>query len=361
MTPGVDVLSGLPSPVHSFASDNSAGVHPKVMEALQRANSGHALAYGADRFTEAANRRFDELFGRPVDVFYTWGGTGANVMALASMWRPGGSVICTDMAHIHVDETAAPERIVGIKLHTVPHHHGKLTADQIEGFVHYLGVQHHPQPCGVSITQSSEYGTLYSADEVGAICEMAHRHGMKVHMDGARIANAAAAGRGLESLRAFTVDVGVDVISFGGTKNGMMYGEAVVFLDRSLAGPAPFIRKQVGQLPSKMRFVSAQFEALLSDDLWLQTAAHANDLAGRLYGAVREVPGLEIRAPEVNAVFPILEPGAAAALAAWSPFYEWDPARHEVRWMCSWDTTEDDVQRFADGVRRVLGVSTGGR
>jgi threonine aldolase len=325
------------------------------MEALQRANAGHALAYGDDRITRAADGAFAELFGRSVDVFYTWGGSGANVMALASLWRPAGAVVCTDVAHIHIDETASPERVVGIKLLTMPNHDGKLLPSQIESHAHTIGVQHHPQPCAVSITQSTESGTLYTADEIAALCETAHRFGMRVHMDGARIANAVAAlGGRPETLRSFTVDAGVDVISFGGTKNGMMYGEAVVYLDPDLSRYAPFVRKQVGQLPSKMRFVAAQFEAILTDGLWLRTAGHANAMARRLYEGVADLSSLSVAAPAVNSVFPSLPTAAAEALRSWCPFYDWDPSRDQVRWMCAWDTAEQDVDRFIDGVRSVL-------
>ena len=223
----------------------------------------------------------------------------------------------------------------------------------MEALAHAIGVEHHAQPGVVSITQSTELGTLYSADEIGALADVAHSHGMTVHMDGARIANAAVA-LGMD-VRSFTVDVGVDVISFGGTKNGMMYGEAVVYLNAALALAAPYLRKQVTQLPSKMRFVSAQFTALLTDDLWLRSAAQANAMAGRLYERVHDVAGVELGAPPaVNSLFPRLPKDAIERLRAWSFFYDWDPAAQQVRWMTSFDTTEDDVERFAAGVRAAL-------
>jgi threonine aldolase len=349
-------LASLPTPDHTFASDNSAGVHPRVLAALAEANEGHALAYGYDRFTRRADERLAELFGREVDVFYVWSGTGANVMSLTTMLGPAQAVVCTDGSHINVDETGAPERITGAKLLDLPTADGKLRPEQLDALAHAIGVEHHAQPGVLSITQSTELGTLYSPDEVGALCERAHGYGMKVHMDGARIANATAALGGTEAaLRSFTIDAGVDVISFGGTKNGMMYGEAVVYLDGSLARAAKYVRKQVTQLPSKMRYISAQFSALLDDGLWIDNARHANDLAAQLYKAVAEVAGVELDGPPaVNSLYPRLPRPAIEALQAWSPFYDWDEANHQVRWMTSWDTTSDDVERFAAGVRAAL-------
>jgi len=345
----------LPAPSCSFASDNSAAVHPAVLEAIARANHGHVLAYGDDHITRAAAAKFDELFGREVDVFFVWGGSGANVMALASMWRPAGAVICTDVSHIHVDETASPERVVGMKLLDMPNHDGKLVPAHIEAFVHTLGVEHHAQPCAISLTQATEYGTLYMADEVAELAELAHRYGMKVHMDGARIANAAAAlGNSAAALRSFTIDAGVDVISFGGTKNGMMYGEAVVYLDHDLAASAKFVRKQVGQLPSKMRYVATQFDALLTDDLWLRNASNSNEMARRLHQHLGELAPLALAEPAVNSLFPILPRAAADDLRAWCPFYDWDPSIDQYRWMAAWDTRPEDVDRFAAGVRAVV-------
>jgi threonine aldolase len=263
------------------------------------------------------------------------------------------AVVCTESAHINVDETGAPERIVGAKLIDVPGAGGKLRPEQIEALTYALGVEHHAQPGVVSITQATELGTLYSADEVAAVADVAHRYGMTVHMDGARIANATVALGG--DVRSFTVDAGVDVVSFGGTKNGMMYGEAVVYLDPKLAAHARFLRKQVTQLPSKMRFIAAQLTALLRDDLWLRNAGHANAMATRLYERVSELPGVSLDTPPaVNSLFPRLPKEAIEPLRAWCPFYDWDPATQQVRWMTSFDTTAEDVDRFAAGVRAVL-------
>lgn len=341
------------APVSSFASDNASGVHPDVLAALGAANVGGALAYGADPWTGRARRALRELFGVPAEVYFTWGGTGANVVGLQCLLAPYEAVICPASAHINVDECGAPERFTGSKLIGLPTPDGKLRPDQIVEQLHALGDEHHVQPRVVSITQSTEMGTLYQPDEIAALVDTAHRHGLLVHLDGARIANAAAALGG--DVRSFTVDAGVDVLTFGGTKNGLMYGEAVVFLTPELGRAARFVRKQAAQLPSKMRFVSAQFEALLTDDLWLRNAAHANAMAAQLADRVEGIDGVTLqRRPEVNAVFVTVPRGALEALQAWSFFWVWDEATTEVRWMTSFDTTEADIDTFADGVASLV-------
>jgi threonine aldolase len=349
-------LDDLTPPDRSFASDNSAGVHPAILAAIAAANVGHVRAYGYDQYTAAADEAFNDLFGRQVDTFYVWNGTGANVVSLASLLGPAQAVICTSAAHINVDETGAPERILGAKLLDIETPDGKLRPEHIQAEVHALGVEHHAQPGVVSITQSTELGTLYSVDEIAAIADVAHRHGMALHLDGARIANATVGLGGTpEAMRRFTVDAGVDVVSFGGTKNGMMYGEAVVYLNRTYAKSAIYLRKQITQLPSKMRFIAAQFSALLGDGLWLDNARHANAMAGALYDQTCSIPGVDPGPrPAVNAMFPSLTRPAIAALQEWSPFYDWDVTTDRVRWMTSWDTTADDIVRFAAGVRAVL-------
>jgi threonine aldolase len=343
-------------PERAFASDNAAGAHPAVLEAVARANAGHALAYGDDAYTRECEARFRELFGAPVETFLAFNGTGANVLALATMLRPAESVVCSEGAHIAVDETGAPERVLGAKLVDLPCPDGKLRPEQLDELGHLLGVEHHAQPGVLSITQSTELGTVYTVDEVAALCETAHRMGMRVHMDGARLANAVASlGGGVATLRACTVEAGVDVLSFGGTKNGLLGGEAVVYVDPALAARARFVRKQVTQLPSKMRFVAAQFNALLDEDRWLTLASHANAMATRLHHATCDVPGVILGAPPaVNSVFPCLPSDAIDPLRSWCFFWDWDVHRHQVRWMTAWDTTEADVDRFAAGVRAVL-------
>ena len=346
--------SGRPSPPERFfASDNNAGVHPAVMEALAAANHGHAVAYGDDPWTRRVEGLFDDLFGCPTLSLMVWSGTGANVLALSSVMKPAGAVVCSDVAHINVDETGAPEKFLGAKLIDLPSRDGRITPEQVLALRSDLGVVHHVQPCVLSITQSTEWGTLYSPDEVGALADAAHSLGMTVHMDGARIANATdALGGSVATLRSFTVDAGVDMVSFGGTKNGMMYGEAVVYLNPALAESAAFVRKQLTQLPSKARYIAAQFEALLSDDLWLRNAAHANDMARALHAAV--APFVEVAPPLVNSIFPVLPRPVAEALRAWSFFYDWDLSREQVRWMTAWDTTRADIDVFVAGLRWVL-------
>jgi threonine aldolase len=343
-----------PSPTHRhmFASDNSSGVHPEVMIALAAANSGHALGYGDDPWTLGATAAIRDLLG-DVEVLFVWGGTGGNVVGLQSMLGRQHAVICPDGAHINVDECGAPERFTGAKLIDVPTSDGKLRPEQIGEHLHGLGDQHHVQPRVVSVTQSTETGLLYRPDELAAIAEAAHSAGLLVHLDGARLANAAAALGG--DVRSFTADAGVDVLTFGGTKNGAMYGEAVVWLDRSLARDALYLRKQAGQLPSKTRFVAAQFLALLTDDLWLRSAGHANAMAARLADGVRDIDGLVLARPtEVNAVFARLPRAAIDELQRDYPFYMWDESLDEVRWMCSWDTTAEVVDEFAAAIRRAV-------
>jgi threonine aldolase len=345
-----------PAPDCAFASDNAAGAHPAVIEALLAANDGHALAYGSDRWTQEATARFRDLFGPNSEAFLVLNGTGANVMALASMVQPADCIVCTEWAHIAVDETGAPERIIGSKLLTQPSATAKLVPEQLEHLAHLQGVQHHAQPGVVSITQSTELGTLYTASEVAALCDTAHRMGMLVHLDGARIANATAAlGGTVAALRSFTVDAGVDVVSFGGTKAGLLGGEAVVYLNAALAKRAVFVRKMVNQLPSKMRFIAAQFNALLHDDLWIRLAAHSNDMAMRVYDLTRDIPGVQFdHLPEVNSLFPTLPAAFIEPLRDWCFFWDWDASRGQVRWMTAWDTTSADVERFAAGVRHLL-------
>jgi threonine aldolase len=349
-------VTSLPQPARAFASDNAAGAHPVVLDAVARANDGHELAYGDDPHTRECEQRFRDLFDAPVETLLTFNGTGANVLALASMLGPAQAVVCTDWAHIAVDETGAPERVLGAKLIDLPSTDGKLRPEQLRELEHLRGVQHHAQPGVVSITQSTELGSLYTVDEIAELCDVAHSMEMTVHLDGARIANATAAlGGTVESLRAVTIDAGVDVVSFGGTKNGLLGGEAVVYLDPALTRSARYLRKQVTQLPSKMRFIAAQFNALLDDDLWIRSAAHANAMAQLLYELTLDVPGVEHDAPPaVNSVFPCLPPDAIEPLRAWCFFWDWDVSRHQVRWMTAWDTTEDDVRTFADGVREIL-------
>lgn len=347
-----------PAPARSFASDNAAGVHPRVLDAIARANDGHALAYGDDDHTRECEQRFRDLFGVPCETLLTFNGTGANVLALSLLLRPADAVVCSAGAHIATDETGAPERILGVKLIDLDSPDGKLQPEQLDDVAHLLGDQHHAQPGVLSLTQSTELGTLYTADEIAALCDKAHSLDMRVHVDGARLANAVAAlGASPDALRAITVDAGVDIVSFGGTKNGLLGGEAVIVLTPELVRRATYQRKQVTQLPSKMRFIAAQFNELLHDDLWLDLAKHSNAMATELHAMTSSIPGVDYdTAPAVNSVFPSLPPAAIDPLREWCFFWPWDVARNQVRWMTAWDTTPDDIGRFADGVAKVLAV-----
>jgi len=340
-------------PKGSFASDNAAGVSPEVLEALAAANVGPALAYGEDPWTAAMVDRFRELFDAPVEVLVGWGGTGANVLGLATLLQPWQSVVCTDTAHIVVDECGAPARFTGSTITPVPHVDGKLTVAAVEPFLHWLGTEHHAQPHVLSISQVSEMGTVYAVDEIAELCAFAHANGLLVHLDGARIANAVVATGA--DVRTMLRDAGVDVCTFGLTKDGAMYGEAVVYLQPELAERARFVRKQAGQLPSKARFASAQITALLTDDLWLRNAAHANAMAQRLAALVADIPSVVVpRPPEANSLFVQLPADKIRELQDWSFFWEWDLSRDMVRWMTSFATTDDDLDRFVAGVRAIL-------
>lgn len=337
-----------------FASDNNAGAHPEVLAALARVNAGHVRAYGEDPFTAAAIARLREHLGDTAEIFFVFGGTGANVLGLQAVMRPHEAVICSTHAHIHMDECGAPERFIGCKLIDVPAPGGKVTPAAVEACLVGIGVQHHVQPRVVSISQVTEYGTVYTPGELRALADVAHRNGLLLHVDGARIANAAAF-LGVP-LRAITADVGVDVLSFGGTKNGIVGGEAVVFFRPEDAQNFLYVRKQGMQLASKMRFVAVQFEALFTDDLWHRSAAHANAMAQLLAARVRSVPGVTITQPvEANAVFAVLPREVIPRLQEEFFFYVWDEGRSEVRWMASWDTTEEDVDRFAATIARAMG------
>lgn len=348
------------APDRAFASDNASGAHPAIIEAVTAANEGHALAYGEDSLTLECSARFRELFDADVKTRLTFNGTGANILAIATMLGslpgPHHAVVCTDWAHINVDETGAPERALGTKLIDLPSPGAKLVPEQLAELVHLQGVQHHVQPGVVSITQATELGTLYSPDEIAALCEQAHSMGMLVHLDGARIANATAAlGGTRETLRAFTIDAGVDAVSFGGSKNGLLGAEAVVFLNPRAGVGSKYVRKQITQLPSKMRFLAAQFIAILHDDLWLSLASHANEMATELHRMTSSIPGLKLGGePDVNSLFPILPEETIEPLREWCFFWDWDVSRHQVRWMTSWDTTAEDVARFSSGVAAQL-------
>jgi threonine aldolase len=343
-----------------FASDNNAGVHPDVMRALAEANSGHCPAYGPtdgelpDPYCSEAEKVFRRHFGDDAEVFFVYNGTAANVLALRAVCDPWHAVIAATVAHLNVHECSAPEKFIGTKILLVPTQNGKITPDGIERRLVGIGDEHYAQPKAVSLTQSTEYGTVYTPEEISAIADFVHERDMILHMDGARISNAAAS-LGV-TLGALTQDAGVDILSFGGTKNGTMFGEAVVFLTPGLAPDFKYIRKQGMQLHSKMRFIAAQFTALLADDLWLRNASHANAMAEFLLNKVAGLTSVEVtQKREANAVFAKLPPGKIAELQARVPFHVWDERTGEVRWMTSFDTTEEDVATFARAIEEALG------
>jgi threonine aldolase len=341
-------------PSRSFASDNNAVVHPEVLEAIGRANEGHAVGYGDDSNTESAVGKFREQFGTDVAVFFVFNGTAANVLSLQALTRSFHAVLCPELSHIYTDECGAPEKLTGCKLVPLAAPAGKLTVETVAHAYHGIGDQHHVQPRVISITQSTEMGTVYKAAEIEALAGFAHERKMFLHMDGARISNAVVA-QGL-TLRQATRDLGVDVLSFGGTKNGLMGAEAVVFFRPELAQDFLFVRKQGMQLASKMRYLSAQMEALLTNDLWRRNAEHANRMARLLEQEVRKIPRLKIVYPvEANGVFAQIPHEAIVKIQKRYFFYVWSEEESVVRWMCSFDTTEADVGEFAKFVAEAVG------
>ncbi len=335
--------------VRGFASDNYSGVHPEVLAAIVRANGGHQTAYGDDVYTARLQEVFKEHFGPRVEAFPVFNGTGANVVALQSVTQRWESVICTATAHIHVDECAAPERMGGLKLMTVPTPDGKFTPSLIDTVAIRLNDEHHAQTKVVSITQTTELGTAYTVEEIAAVAEHAHSRGWVLHVDGSRLSNAAAT-LGV-SFKQMITDTGVDIVSFGGTKNGLMVGEAVLVLNPDVVTGIKYLRKQSMQLASKMRFVSTQLEALLTDGLYLRNAAHANTMARLLAQRVDDIDGVALARPvQANAVFALLPREVSERLMARFHFYFWNEATGEVRWMCAFDTTEDDIETFAAAI-----------
>ncbi len=336
----------------TFASDNYSGVHPEIMQAIIKANHEHTGSYGNDEYTEKAINKFKEYFGDDIEVFFVYNGTGANVLGLSALTRSFNSVICADGAHINVDESTAPEKFLGCKLVTIPSADGKITAKEAEEKIQRLDDQHHPQAKVISISQTSEYSTVYTVEEVKALSAVAKKYNLYLHMDGSRISNAAVALN--KSFREFTKDAGVDVLSFGGTKNGLMFGEAIIFFRKELAENFKYIRKQGMQLNSKMRFISSQFEALLSNDLWKRNAIHTNGLAKLLEKGLNGIPGVTItQKVQGNGMFLILPPAIVPELQNAFPFYTWNRP-DEVRLMCSWDTTEEEVHQFVALVKKLL-------
>lgn len=331
----------------AFASDNYSGVHPEIMAALQKANAAHAGSYGNDPYTASAVTKFKEFFGDNIEVFFVYNGTAANVLGLTTISQSFNSIICAEGAHINVDESTAPEKFLGCKLVTIPSSDGKITAQQVREKIQRIGDQHHPQAKVISVSQATEYGTVYNPDEIKALSEL----GLHLHMDGSRIANAA-----VTLNRSFKeITRGVDVLSFGGTKNGLMFGEAIVFFKPELAKDFAYQRKQGMQLASKMRFISAQFEALLTNDLWKRNATHTNSLAKLLASELSKIEGINVTQKiEANGVFATMPPHIIEPLQKEYPFYVWVEKTNEVRLMCSWDSTEEEVKNFINKIKTLI-------
>jgi len=337
----------------TFASDNYSGIHPIILNAIESANSAHAVAYGDDEYSKKAIEKFKEHLGNNIEVFFVYNGTAANVLGLQAVTNSFNAIICAQTAHMNTDECGAPEKFTGCKLIDLPTPNGKITLEQLKPYPSAFGIPHFAQPKVISITQSTEYGTLYSCDEVKAIADFAHQNSMLLHMDGARISNAAVALN--KALKEITGDLGVDILSFGGTKNGMMFGEAVVFFDKKLAKNFQYIRKQGMQLTSKMRFIAVQFEALLSNNLYLKNAAYANKMAQLLAQEIQNITQIKItQKVETNSIFAIVDPKYIPLLQKDFPFYIWNDQKSEVRWMCSFDTTEEDVYNFVKAIKKTI-------
>ena len=328
-----------------FASDNNAGVHPQILDELQLVNIGHALGYGNDKYTEKADATFREIFGRETETFFVFTGTAANVLGISAASRSWNSIVTASTAHIETDECGAPEKFTGCKVLTVDTPDGKITPGLVERHLHGFGFEHHAQPKILSITQTTEMGTVYSPEEIRVLADLAHKNEMLLHMDGARIANAAVSLN--LPFRAFSTDCGVDILSFGGTKNGMMFGEAICFLKPGLTDGFKYIRKQGMQLASKMRFISAQFNAYFKEDLWRTSAAHANKMAQMLYLKLKAIRGLRItQEVQANAIFIVMPVEVAEKLKQSYFFYTWNEQLSEYRLMTSWDTQEEDIESF---------------
>lgn len=336
-----------------FGSDNHSGISLEVLKAIADANVEHALAYGDDEYCARVEKLFKQHFGDQAVVSFVFNGTGANTMAIDAMVRSHEAVICAETAHVNVDECGAPQRIVGCRLLTVDTPDGKLTPELVMTRMHGFGFEHHSQPKAITITQSTELGTLYTINEIKALADLAHKHNMYLHMDGARLANAAVALNC--TFKEMTTDVGVDVVSFGGTKNGLMIGESVVFLNHKLAKDYKYRRKQGLQLCSKMRFLAVQFEAYLKDDLWRKNAEHSNRMAQLLYNKVKDISQVKVVYPvQVNGVFAQLPRKVWTELQKQYFFYDWDIDNDVVRWMCSFDTTEEDIRNFVEALKSLI-------
>ena len=336
-----------------FASDNNSGVHPDILKEIASVNTGHVIGYGSDIYTEQAREIFREQLGRSTEIYFVFTGTAANVLSLTGILRSWNSVITASTAHLEGDECGAPEKFIGCKVLTVASPDGKINVEKIKKHMHGLDFEHHSQPKAISITQSTEMGTVYTVDEIREITEYAHSRGLLVHMDGARLANAAIS---LDlPFKAFTTDAGIDILSFGGTKNGMMFGETICFLRPGLSENFKYIRKQGMQLASKMRFISAQYIAYFRQDLWKKCASHANLMAAMLVEKLKQFPELTItQKVQSNGIFVIIPSDVAERVRNSYFFYPWDESISEYRLMTSWDTDPEDIERFTECLKAEL-------
>ena len=336
-----------------FASDNNSGIQPAILKAIENANIGHVIGYGDDPYTQKATEIFKEKFGDETEVFFVFNGTGANILGLSSATQSFNSIICAATAHIQIDECGAPEKFTGCKLLPVETKNGKLTPELIQHYLKGFDFEHHSQPRVISLSQVTEMGTAYQPNEIIALADLAHKNNMVLHMDGARIANAAISLN--MDFKSFTKDCGVDILSFGGTKNGMMMGEAVLFFNSELTSNTKYLRKQNAQLFSKMRFVGAQFIAYFEDNLWGKTAAHSNKMAKLLESEIAKIPEIKITQPvEANGVFAVVPRKIIEPLRERFFFYMWNDSTSEVRWMTSFDTKEEEIYEFIDLIKRLL-------
>lgn len=339
--------------IHSFGSDNHSGAAPQIMEAIAKANTGFAIAYGEDAHTKEAEELFKKEFGPETEVYFVFNGTGANILALKALTNSFNSIICAESAHINVDECGAPEKLTGCKLVPVTPTDGKVTAESVKKELKGFGFQHHSQPKVLSVSQPTELGTLYTPQEIKALADLMHEHGGYLHVDGSRISNAAASLN--LKISEFTSDLGVDALSFGGTKNGMLIGEAVLFFKKEHAQNFLYYRKQAAQLFSKNRFIAAQFTEFLKDGLNIKLAAHSNSMAKYMESQLKEIPQVKISRPvETNGVFAILDKELTEELMKKHFFYVWDEDTGEVRWMCSWNTQKDDIDKFINDLKQLL-------
>lgn len=336
-----------------FASDNNSGIHPEVIKKITEVNKGHCIGYGDDEYTIELTGLLKKHFGNETEPYLALTGTGANTLVIKSLLHSYQSVVCTETAHINVDECGAPEHFTGSKIIALPSNQGKLMTSDIAPLLHVMGFEHHTQPKLISISNCTEMGTVYNTQEIKQLADFAHQHNMFLHIDGARIANAAAALN--KNFKEITFDCGVDVISFGGTKNGLMMGEAIIFKNSELGASFKYIRKQGMQLYSKMRFIAAQFMAYFENNLWYHNASHANNMAQLLFNELSKISGIEFTMPvEANGLFLKLPHTVAEKLQESYFFYDWDYNNAEYRLMTSWDTTEEDIKGFIDKLKELL-------